>query len=135
MVFCDVPGSTSAENPHDINEPTRPREGLAIMRAYSLSHLSDPELIRGLSSAVAQHHAATAKLLAYVAEVDDRQLYLPAGYPSMYAYCVGEFGMSEDVACKRIRAARAARQFPAIFQAIADGRLHLAAVVLLAPFL
>ncbi|MEO5989490.1 MAG: hypothetical protein ABIU54_13345 [Candidatus Eisenbacteria bacterium] len=43
--------------------------------------------------------------------------------------------MSEDTAFKRIRVARMARRFPAILPAIADGRLHLGAVVLLAPHL
>jgi hypothetical protein len=53
----------------------------------------------------------------------------------MYSYCVAELHLSEDAAYKRIQAARAARQFPAIFEAVADGRLHLAAVCLLAPHL
>jgi hypothetical protein len=43
--------------------------------------------------------------------------------------------MSEDVASKRIQAARLARRFPALFAMLADGRLHLSAVVLLAPHL
>ena len=43
--------------------------------------------------------------------------------------------MSEDMAYLRIRAARAARRFPAIFERVADGQLHLSGVVLLAPFL
>src|SRR6267142_3587633 len=105
------------------------------MRAYSLSHLSDPELHRGLASLVAQDRATTAALLAHIAEVDARRLYLPAAYPSMFAYCVHELRLSEDAACKRIQAARAARKFPAIFEALADGRLHLGAIVLLAPYL
>jgi hypothetical protein len=53
----------------------------------------------------------------------------------MHVYCVRVLHLSEDAAYKRIRAARAARRFPAIFAAVADGRLHLAAVVLLAPHL
>ena len=53
----------------------------------------------------------------------------------MFEYCVRELHMSEDAAYKRIRAARTARQFPAIFGALAEGRLHLSAVVLLAPHL
>jgi len=61
------------------------------------------------------------------------QLYLPAAYPSMFAYCVGELHFSEDAAFKRIKAARAARRFPAIFDAVAEGRLHLSAAVMLAP--
>src|SRR5689334_24610948 len=105
------------------------------MRAYSLSHLSDPELIRNLASLVTQDRITTASLLAHIAEVDDRRLYVPAGYPSMYAYCVGELHMSEDAAYRRITAARVARQFPALFEAVSDGRLHLTAVGFLAPYL
>jgi hypothetical protein len=103
--------------------------------AYALSHLSDPVLLRALATLVAQDRATTAALLAHLAEVDARRLYLPAAYPSLFAYCVGELRMSEDTAYKRIRAARTARQFPAIFGAMAEGRLHLAGIVLLAPYL
>jgi hypothetical protein len=102
---------------------------------YSLSHLSDPVLLRDLVALVTQDRATTAALLAHLAEVDARRLYLPAAYPSMFAYCVGELGLSEEAAFKRIRAARTARQFPALFPALADGRLHLSAVVLLTPYL
>src|SRR5881409_922930 len=105
------------------------------MRAYSLAHLTDRGLIRGLSSLVAQDRATTAALLAHIAECDARRLYLPAAYPSMFAYCVHELRLSEDAAYKRIQAARVARQFPVIFEALADGRLHLTAVGLLAPYL
>ena len=45
------------------------------MRAYSLTHLSDPELHRGLASLVAQDRATTAVLLAHIAEFDARRLY------------------------------------------------------------
>ena len=77
----------------------------------------------------------TAELLAHIAEVDARRLYVPAGFPSMFLYCVNELRLSEESAFKRIRAARTARQFPAIFDAVAQGRLHLSAVLMLAPHL
>src|SRR5258706_150440 len=105
------------------------------MSRFSLSHLSDPILLRSLAALVAQDRSITAVLLAHIAEVDARKLYLPAAYPSMFSYCVGELRLSEDAAFKRIQAARAARQFPVIFDALADGRLHLSAVGLLAPHL
>jgi hypothetical protein len=106
-----------------------------LMRTYALGHLSDAALLRDLSSLVAQERNATAGVLAHVAEVDARKLYLPEGYPSMRAYCVERLRFSEDAAFKRIQAARAAREFPVIFEAVADGRLHLAAVCMLAPHL
>ncbi|MEO5989343.1 MAG: HNH endonuclease [Candidatus Eisenbacteria bacterium] len=103
------------------------------MKTYSLFHLADHVLLHDLKAIVARANATTADMLAHIAEVDERRLYLPAAYPSMYLYCVGELHMSEDSALKRIQAARAARRFPGIFDAVAEGRLHLSAVVLLAP--
>jgi hypothetical protein len=67
--------------------------------------------------------------------VDDRKLYLPAGHPSMYLYCIRELHLSEDSALRRITAARATRRFPAILDAIARGHLHLTAVSRLASHL
>ena len=105
------------------------------MRVYSLTHLSDAALLRDLAALIAHDRVTTAAVLAHIAEVDARRLYAPAGYPSMHAYCVGELRLSEDAASKRIQAARTARQFPALFAAVSEGRLHLAAVCLLAPHL
>jgi 5-methylcytosine-specific restriction endonuclease McrA len=105
------------------------------MRTYVLSHLSDAVLLRDLEALVAQERTATAAVLAHIAEVDARRLYLPAGFPSMHAYCVGALRLSEDAAYKRIQAARAARQFPALFTAVAEGRLHLTGLGLLVPHL
>ena len=105
------------------------------MKLYSLTHLSNETLLRDLATLVARERISTAQLLAHLAEVDARQLYLPAGYSSMYIYCVQELRLSEDAALKRIRVARKAREFPALFAAIADGRLNLNGVVLLASHL
>jgi 5-methylcytosine-specific restriction endonuclease McrA len=105
------------------------------MQSYSLAHLSDQALLRDLAALVAQDRCTTAAMLAHLAEVDARRLYLPAAYPSMYAWCTGELRLSEDAAFRRIRAARTAREFPTIFAALADGRLNLSTLLLLAPHL
>ncbi len=105
------------------------------MRSFKLTHLKDAELLRGLSSLVARDRMTTARVLAYIAEVDERRLYAPAGYSSMYSYCLGELRLSEDAAAKRIHVARAARAFPALFAALADGLLHMAAARAIAPHL
>ena len=105
------------------------------MQNYSLSHLANPVLIQNTRALAAQDRATLASLLAHLAEVDARHLYLPAGYPSMVAWCIGELKMSEDEAFKRIRVARAARSFPALLPMIADGRLTLTTLLVLAPHL
>ena len=48
---------------------------------YSLSHLSDQALLRDLAALVTRDRATTADLLAHLAEVDARKLYLPAAHP------------------------------------------------------
>ena len=105
------------------------------MSVYSLTHVSDHDLLRHLACLVAQDRNTTAELLAHIAEVDARRLYLPAGFPSMFLYGVHQLHLSEESAFKWIRAARTARQFPAIFEAVAEGRLLLSAVLMLAPHL
>ena len=105
------------------------------MRNYTLVHVRDAVLLRDLAELVAQDRVTAATLLAHIAEVDARRLFRPAGYPSMHAYCVDELRLSEDSASKRIQAARACRQFPVLFAALSEGKLHLATICLLAPHL
>ena len=57
------------------------------MRAYRLDPLNDGDLLRALATLVVQERTTTAALLAHIAEVDARRLYLPAGFPSMYELC------------------------------------------------
>jgi hypothetical protein len=105
------------------------------MSDFALAHLSDRNLLDELTKLVAAERVSTAALLAHIAEVDARRLFLPAACPSMYVYCVQVLRLSGDAAYRRITAARAARRFPVLFEAVADGRLHLTAVVMLAPHL
>src|SRR5262245_53162948 len=105
------------------------------MGTASVAHLSDGTLRRALLAIVTRHHLNTAQLLSHLAEFDARGLHRDDGYPSLFAYCVQVLHFSEDEAFKRIRAARAARRFPEILEAVAQGQLHLTAVVLLTPHL
>jgi 5-methylcytosine-specific restriction endonuclease McrA len=73
----------------------------------------------------------TAELLAHIAEIDGRKLYRPAGYKSMLAFCKSEWDLTRSEALVRIRVARLARDFPIIFEGIADGRLCITTVLML----
>ena len=102
------------------------------MHTNRLSQLSDDALVVATQRLLAHDCVGAAELIAHLAEIDLRKLYRPAGYPAMYLYCVHELHMSEGVAYRRVRAARVVRHFPSVLAAIADGRLHLDAVKLLA---
>jgi hypothetical protein len=101
----------------------------------SLLRLSNAVLLREFEARLAKNHTDTAELIAYVAEIDRRKLYRPAGYSSMHRYCVGHFHLSEAASYRRIHAARLIRRFPAVYHALAEGRVHLSGLVLLVTHL
>lgn len=103
--------------------------------SQSLANLSDGTLRAQLATLVAKDCATTAHLLAHLGEFDARRLYAEDGYSSTFVYCVQRLRFSEDMAFKRIRAARVARRFPFVLRAIAEGQVHLTAVVMLKPYL
>ena len=95
--------------------------------------MADEQLEDRLHGLVDHGNALTAELLAHMAEVDRRRLYLMrAAYSSMFDYCIRALKMSEGQAYKRIRAARLARDFPAVLPMVHSGQIHLCALGLLA---
>jgi hypothetical protein len=101
----------------------------------ALIHLEDGELEARLRKLVARDSQLTAALLAHIAEFDARRLYVPAGFATMFAYCVEALHLSEGATAKRLHAARAGREHPLVFDLVSRGELHLSAVTLLAPHL
>lgn len=76
-----------------------------------------------------------AQLLYGLNEIEDRRVHLEDGYSSMYGWCMGELQWSEDMACKRLRIARAARTFTAILDHLAESRLNVSGLMMLIPHL
>jgi hypothetical protein len=105
------------------------------MDPYVTCHFSHRALLLDLRNSKGGESKSTAVVLSRIAEVDARQLYLQEGYPSMYAFLVQDLNYSEGAAYKRLYAARAARKFPFLYDAVAEGKLHLSAVVMLSRYL
>ena len=97
--------------------------------------LKDAELLSGSSALVRRCNEATAELLEYLAEVEERMLFAALGFPSLHAFCVSELKMSKSAARRRVVAARVGRRFPEVFEKVARGELHLSAVCALAAHL
>jgi hypothetical protein len=105
------------------------------MDFHVTSHLSHRALLLDLRSSRGSEARSTAVVLSRIAEVDARRLYRDEGYPSMYEFLIHDLHYSEGAAYKRLYAARAAWKFPLLYLAVADGKLHLSGVVLLAKHL
>src|SRR5574341_373043 len=97
----------------------------------SATDLSDTALVETVKDLAACEREATATLVAHLAELDERRLYLAEGYSSMFSYCTKELHLSEHAAYGRIEAARAVRKWPIILERLRDGSVHLTTVGLL----
>src|SRR5262249_56753697 len=103
------------------------------MKIMIPSHLSDEDLVAALSSLAWGEREATAQLIAHLAEMDSRRLFLGDGFSSLFSYCTTVLRLSEDAAYNRIDVARTVRRFPVILDKLAEGSLSIATVRLLRP--
>jgi 5-methylcytosine-specific restriction endonuclease McrA len=101
----------------------------------SLGTLSDTKLIAEVARLAACERQATAHLIACLAEMDARRLYLGLGCTSLFTYCTQVLHFSEHAAYGRIEAARIARRFPDVLHWLADGSVTLTAICMLSPHL
>ncbi|HUF22556.1 MAG TPA: hypothetical protein VMN81_00390 [Vicinamibacterales bacterium] len=97
--------------------------------------LNDDAVLKRAQDCVAVERKATAALLATLSELDVRRLFLGEGFSSFFDYCTHSLHLSERAACSRIAAARLARRFPIVLDLIADSRVSLTVVSLLAKHL
>jgi hypothetical protein len=100
-----------------------------------LTQLTNDELIAGTRRLVAASNQVLAMLLAHLAEVEARGIHRQRACSSLYTYCIYELRFSEDAAYRRVSAARLVKRFPALYEAIASGELHLTGLLLLGPHL
>jgi 5-methylcytosine-specific restriction endonuclease McrA len=96
-----------------------------------ITDLSNAELLADLRGLLAEESRITAKIIAYLVEVEERRLHLEAACSSMFDFCVRKLGLSEGETHRRLTAARLAKRFPVLLDALASRRIHLSSLVLL----
>ncbi len=114
--------------------PTHTRD-LPTAERYDLTRLSDNEVLVGTRRLVGASNQILADLLAHLAEVEARGIHRVKACASLYTYCIYELQFSEDAAFRRVSAARFVKTFPALFDAVANGELHLTGLLMIAPHL
>jgi hypothetical protein len=97
--------------------------------------LPDAELLAAVEALVGKDRTITVEIVASLAEVEMRRLYLGLGYSSLYVYCAQHLRLSEHAAYTRMEAARAVIRFPIVLDMLASGDLSLTNIALLGPWL
>lgn len=100
-----------------------------------LHSISNRELRDGLSVAVDTERVARAGVVAHLAELDRRKLYLEDACSSLFSYCTERLGYSEDEAFKRVRVARLVQRVPRVLEELESGAIHLSGLFVLARYL
>ena len=101
----------------------------------NLSEQSDEDLLSSVAKLIGSHRELTARLVAHLAEIEDRRIHLLRGFSSMFEFCTQELGFSEGEAFRRILAARIARRFPIVYSLLASGSVTLSTLELLREWL
>ena len=95
---------------------------------YRLIAAGNEELVSALSKLVRCENDLLSDMLAHLAELDERRLYLELGFTSMFAYCTDALGLCKSSAYRRIAAARVCRRYPEVFARVAAGELQTSGI-------
>ncbi|MGH2396429.1 MAG: HNH endonuclease [bacterium] len=101
----------------------------------SVARLSNDELLARVKHLAEREREATSSLIAHLAELDQRRLYLAQGYSSLFSYCTQVLHIAESAAYRRIEAARTVHRFPVILEMLEQGSVNLTTVILLGAHL
>src|SRR4051812_11534537 len=102
-------------------------------RVDHVRRLTDDELLARLERFVEDERERLSDFLAWLGEVDRRNVPVERGYSSTFDYCVRRLKLSEDESYRRIHAARATVARPELLSAMQEGSLSLSAVSKIAP--
>jgi hypothetical protein len=102
---------------------------------WQLADLSDTQLRSDLAELLVAGCRTEARIIAHLAELEQRKLHLRDGSESLYHYCTVVLRLSNSESFHRITAARVARRFPLVFSLVERRQLHLTAVCLLRDYL
>jgi hypothetical protein len=102
---------------------------------WALQDVSNAALEASLSRLLGAGARVEARVVAHLAEVEERRLHLLTGCSSMYDYCHKRLGLSDYEAFLRIATARVARKYQVVFEILDRRELNLTAVCEVREFL
>ncbi|MEK7354815.1 MAG: HNH endonuclease [Bdellovibrionota bacterium] len=100
-----------------------------------LNRLQNDDIVRSAHTAVKDESRATTWVLRHLEVIQERKIFLERGYPSLFEFCVGEFGYSNGAAQRRIQAMRLMKEVPEIQAKIEGGQLSITSAASIQSFL
>jgi hypothetical protein len=91
----------------------------------SISKISNTELLTQIRSLAKAERKITRQILERISEVETRRLYAELGFPSTFAWLVGDLGYSHGAADRRLKASRYIRDVPTAAVKVESGDLNV----------
>ena len=95
-----------------------------------LAVIGNEELVCRIQKVAAEECSATVRVLEYLGELERRELHLQLGYSSLFDFCVRKLRYSEPAAVRRIKGARALRNFPEVRELLLNREISLSSLAL-----
>jgi hypothetical protein len=105
------------------------------MLANPFEALSDNELEQSVLRLANVERDIGADIVLHLVMVNERKLYLAAGYDSLFSYCTRKFGFSKSTAYRRQAVVAKAQAYPQMIERMRSGRLQLCAAAIIAQHL
>jgi hypothetical protein len=90
----------------------------------NLKQVSNADLLKNAQQHARDEKESGIKLLHHLKEIEARRLFAVQGYSTLYNYCLGELGLSEGTAGRRIQAMRLIRDLPEYLPKLEEGGVH-----------
>ncbi len=97
--------------------------------------LSKDDLVLEVQRLVELEKTHAAQVIAHLAEIRRRKLYVDLGYPTLYAYCREELPLDEGGIPVRVQVAGVCLRFPRILELLASNRMSMSVAALVSPVL
>jgi hypothetical protein len=107
-----------------LEETSAMHASMSVRGFWLLDDVADELIERRLVDLLRNGSRTEARVLAHLAEMDERRLHLSAGFGSLFEYCLKQLGMSEDEGMSPHR--RSAARAPVSGRFFADRRTKAA---------
>ena len=101
--------------------------------ARRLEGLSTVELSQGAKRLVVRQRKNDAALIAHLVEISRRKGHLELGYRNLFSYCQEHLGLGDGEVWMRTQVAGVAGRFPQVLGYLAEGKVSLSVLAILAP--
>jgi len=101
----------------------------------NIAALNDKSILEHIKRLCKKEDEVLTEILLHLVEIENRRLFQPLGYSSLYEYCQRALKYSKNESMRRIGAARCINKFPEVYQLLLSRKVTLTSINIFYPIL